>query len=857
MSDEASELEPLTLQPEPWGEVDLLEQIVDRYFTRKSTGDGILHSWQVVPLEGDPSEAVLSFERHIRRLGWTASIEEDDPYRLTLLQIPPGVHPSDSKAATYLTWVVSFVFSIILGALWISHQNSHLSWSAAESLKLSLIFFTTPLFAVLSFTSFLRKRLFQKMAVDVGHFLPVISPIIFFSKSVMLWPFGLLVLLTPRAMHALSWPNRISMVISGLFTPVSLMISGLFLTIAGVLMTGNNAPDFASMPGIIQLNPLTQTILSLVLTSEEIVVRSVWLHPTALAGQALLVFGWILLLPIPQFPGYRVLWGLVGGNWMSNQGNELALFFLYLIAIVVVLVTSGFTPWLFIGALAVWGVFSEESRIASGLIIDEVSGIDSRSGLKAGSAIFLALLLMAPGLEPVSGFEEWEAGVAFDWPDVREVTLDENTSFSLSLSLAGVHPRQVSLSAWLDPPRPDWGVGLTCGGEKKILPDSCEMGEVNLLYSRSVEVVLRINNGSGELLPSDLHLVVDEGDSRRMHTIRLLPEVEISPATPDWLVSPAFNGVVACLNLTGTNDLPSGNFSTSALLWQVSNPEGGVFNGESEPSVCLTGEPHAPLLLDSDEFGYILPLTFMTDDGVDISWPMRIGNPIAKLVIPESGWNMTGDNSTTPEWLRVGRVIEIDNGSETCLSRSVREPGAGDGDYVWHPETRPAISIPDVSDDEPMRFFPPLGRIIAACDDGGEINQKSANYTTVRGPSLALRHNGSVYWSWPEMPLESGVWEFENVGDESITLVALQQHGLDDTLLGWQEMNDRVIHPGESIEMNLTALHDEVEVVQVVWLSLDSEAGVDNSIRLNFGAWCRSGTDSDTSDGVIQCVEGA
>ena len=80
------------------------------------------------------------------------------------------------------------------------------------------------------------------------------------------------------------------MLYSGIITPLSFLFFGICFSIVGIIMTPNHAPSFSDVPGIIQLNPITQIISSFLLTSEEINVRSIWLHPLALAGQTLMTF---------------------------------------------------------------------------------------------------------------------------------------------------------------------------------------------------------------------------------------------------------------------------------------------------------------------------------------------------------------------------------------------------------------------------------------------------------------------------------------------------------------------------------------------------------------------------------------
>ena len=87
--------------------------------------------------------------------------------------------------------------------------------------------------------------------------------------------------------------------------PLSFLFFGLSYAIIGILLTSNSAPNFSGIPAIIQLNPITHMIATFLITPDELVVRTVWLHPLALAGHSLMTFAWILMMPIPGFHGYR------------------------------------------------------------------------------------------------------------------------------------------------------------------------------------------------------------------------------------------------------------------------------------------------------------------------------------------------------------------------------------------------------------------------------------------------------------------------------------------------------------------------------------------------------------------------
>ena len=856
MSGDEKQLEPLLLQKKAWSERDLLEHIVDRHFKRLSDSIGDFPGWQVSPLEGSASDSVIKLDEHLRSHGWRAFLDVGEPYHLSLLDLSEDINLEQTPFIQFIIWSFAMLFSLVLGTRWIAYQNEGVNWFDAAILQQSFLYFALPLVATLFFTSVIRTRVFHHLGVGIGHFLPAISPIMFFSKSVILWPFGLLALMNQKFMKTATWINRRGMLISGLVMPISFIAIGFIFSVIGIFLTPNESPDFVGMPAIIQLNTLTNFVASFIIPSEEIVARTVWLHPLALAGQALMTFGWILLLPIPGFPGYRFLWAIVGSEKMTESNTEYLLYGFFLMGVVVVLITSGFTPWIFLFALGVWRMFSEQSVMAAGLIVDNTTELENNFRFRAFVAVSFTLFLTFPGLATVVGYDDWEAGLELDWADEQTISLDEEWSHDLEFEMIGVSLRFVQVSVWADPPRVDWNLTIDCGNGAVALPVQCDVGDVDLLNKKVATVSSMIANNSSEILPTTIHFIVDADSQRSIKSIKLNPDAAVSPIQSDWRLEPTFDGLLACTNLTFSGKQLSGNFSTSALLWSVSSPVDGLFTTESEPEICLSGPNYGRMVLDSDQYGQLLPLEFVSDEGQSSEWPIRLQNPISTMPIPNGGWILDGKLEHTPAWLANGSHVAWGEGLETCSKVAIREPNMIDDEYTWMTEIDSEIRIPDVDGDFTMPLDLPIGGVIAACDSSLTPPQQ-ANYTTAAGPALALKFGGEITWSWVDMPLQSGLWELVNLGNDSITIVTMSHHSLDDNLTGWEGAEGVTVPVGGSVQLNLTQLFNPTEVMQTAWLSLDEESGITNSIRLNIASWCMVGTDLDPSDENVQCVLGA
>jgi len=853
MSEDEGKLKPLLLQKKAWSNLELLEHIIDRHFRRLRDELGPFPSWQVTPLDGSVSDSVSQLDEHLRNHGWRAMIEVGEPYVLTLIDLPQDRHPEQTILVQTLFWVLATVFSLSLGGFWLAHQDSSVNWYDTAVLQSSAIYFCVPLMAVIGFTSVIRKNIFQKHGVDAGNFLVAISPIMFFSKSVIIWPFGLFFMMNQRFMHTVAWANRRGMLISGLVTPFCFIISGLIFSVVGILMTANNSVDFIGAPAIIQLNSITHLIASFFITPEEIAVRTVWLHPLALAGHSLMTFGWILLLPIPGFPGYRLLWAIFGRETMTDSGTEFTLYGLFLFAGVIILLTSGYIPWLIVISLGVWRIFSEQSITSAGLIVDEVTELERRYGFRVFTSVVFALMLTFPGLAAVAPYENWEDGLALDWADELDLQVDEEWSHTLDFEMVGISERFVQVSVWVDPPRPDWNLEIECGSEFVSLPTTCNIGNVDLLNDGKATLSASISNNSTMLLPTVLHFIVDADSERSVKTITLNPETAVSPVQAHWQLEPTFDGLLACANLTFSNLKMTGNLSTPTLLWSVTTPSNGIFTSDSEPEICLKGPSHARMVLKSDEFGQILPLSFISDEGEEFEWPLRLQNPTYALPIPSEGWWLDGKSEQTPSWLTAGNHVAWGEGDEICTNIA-REPGLVDGVLNWNVETRGEVIIPDVNGENQMHFIPPIGGVVSACDDDA-IPPLQANFSTVSGPSLALRFGEEVTWAWVDRPLESGVWELINLGNETMFFFPKTIASIDENRsLGWGQEWGVTVPAGGSALLNVTQNYDNEEVMQVAWLSLHEMAGINNSYQLNFAAWCREGADVDQLDGQIECV---
>jgi len=132
------------LDTETWGDRELLEVICSRYFLLGGQGFSEL-SWEVNGRGGrDPSECLISLNRHLKPLSLIAVLDEGDPPVMSIGSLPtqPVVMPSWQQS---LVWLLAASFTTLSGSLWISSMEPDLQPFDSSILETAIVFFALPL----------------------------------------------------------------------------------------------------------------------------------------------------------------------------------------------------------------------------------------------------------------------------------------------------------------------------------------------------------------------------------------------------------------------------------------------------------------------------------------------------------------------------------------------------------------------------------------------------------------------------------------------------------------------------------------------------------------------------------------
>lgn len=790
-------IEPLRIDADLWSHRNLLERIVQRWFHIVEEMHDVEIGWEVkLNQQQDNADTALNaLNRHLRGLSWIAILQEGNPYDLIIMPEPPR-GPRLSNGQTSAIWTVFTVFLTLAGAAWLQLQDSQLKLTDIDLLVDAFCWFAIPISVVLFVGSDLRRRIGLRNGVDLGYHIPLAVPFLMTPGS-PIWPFGLIGFTSQRRMDLVAFRNRKSLAAITLIAPLTMIVSGFALTLVGYWMTSNTSPNFDSTPTVVSPSLLPEFILSFILPPEEITLRSAWLHPLGLAGVALTTMGWILLLPLPGFPGDRLLSTLLDPGEMEEGGTQTWLFVGILATGIYVLLNGGFWPWLVLIGLGVWRRFSPEASAAP-FVLNESVGFD-QSNKNQFTIVLIALLLLGfPGLVPVNNLENWDAGLdTSEWPTEIHFSADEAVQISFPLQTEGVMTTDVEFQfRWLGAIEHDQ-IAEGCGHPW----ESCIFSDIGPISEQTLEVAW-LSPTLGQIGgPSILQIIWSEDGLSQIHEVNITPDVTPMPLQIAWDWDGDSETPRYCTNVT-LDEERAGNVTIDenhiyAPLFSFDGADRIAIPAGDEMEVCITG------LFGSHRLTYIdgarAPGLLVTmDDGTTLRWSLPV-----QAVSPErasGAWPATAPG-LNDDWDYI--VLFGDDDPLICpidrVSTSV--PTDENGSWVLNLSEIPLAPLPENRENGTV-ILPDSGRIIV-CGEG----QKSwhANLVPANG---TLNHAGGGAW-----PSVNPDWV--NVANHPIEVkVETAAFGVS---AQWN-ISDFILEPGEQVP-GINGTHTgNPDIFELFWL---------------------------------------
>ena len=712
-----TEAEIHLLDTETWEQQELLEVICSRYFVLGSQGLAE-YSWEVNGREGrSPSASLRSLNRHLKDLSLIAVLDEGDPPLLSVCGLPSQVMvmPAWQQA---LVWVLVTGFVTMAGALWVTHLNPAPAVLESAILQTSLVFFALPVMGSVLLASYARIFVSDAFEVESNHLIPLAFPVM--SPE---WPFSLISAIGQMRPDLHPLPNRRALGFIELTTPTVMFVCGSILTILGLGMTSNQPPAYEAAPIVVDTNSLVD-ILGSVILSSDVTLKLQWIHPTGLAGIALSLAGWALLLPIPGFPGDRILHALIGPGDMQEGSNQTSIFIATLGFALLIFISTEYWPWLLLAAIAAWRRFSPE-QMPSPFVVDEYAGLDEIQMRQIASLTLIILLLGYPGLEPSYEMEDWDKGLSTEsWP-THIFFEDGNTEVELSLEPVGVMP----VSGWLQmriegAPFGGWQIDSECMDEREV----CRFDDITQATPGSVSVSMNRDQMEASEQTFRLVILLDVADHVSEYTIVFHPTGVTSPIDPLWVMVEDTQTPRICVEIMVV-DGDYVNLTNYDPFWSFENE---TSLGPGTHDLCMRGHEGAlqSLSMRDDQYRRIGPSILLSRENLSndvLFLPVEGTQPI--IQISNGEWQI-------PEWFESDSEYMIargEAGSSFCPSTDVIAEVNASGDWDRDLADRSSILLPAGEVGNATLKFDASGWL-ALCQGTTML----ASYRVVEGPDVMV-----------------------------------------------------------------------------------------------------------------------
>jgi len=753
-----SSLESMVSHRKDWKQHDLLATVLRRYFYVAShMSGGFLPTWVVSPKEGkDIDESLAEANKYFKKLGWAAKLSRSDEWIIQMIPLPERSFPSSSL--TLIMWSVSALTLTLAGAYWMEGSRPEGGWFFDSVFWDVLVGYTLPVLGSLFLASLIQKRTASHFNHRIGHITPLPEPTIslwslgLFSQTALIWPFGLFLIPTLPRMDARLWEDRKVLGWVALSVPAALISFGLALWGIGLWLT----PDYVAITQAqnVPQGPFLIEILGQWLL-DDYLTRLIWSHPFVKAGALLTFFGWISLLPIPTFPGGRIMVARSGHMEARSSSNQMFLFFLILAFAWMFEAFNGFTIWILVLTLILPLLLFMGADRTSPVLLNEPKGLDLSAMKNIGIVMLVAILFALPSQVPFERDDDWNADVVFDMNALFGAEkVDERWNAKISLNV--VNPSSVNRDWAVDYDQfaeglENWAKVWECDGEDDLTINGFGCGSV-LPPRTQTTVILNLTWTDLEHSPSLtnfslLTLADDEYDS---HPVSVHPDLLIYPDSP-WEMVLSEGELKRCISIVSFSDeqlnvsFPYADQSLdiqSRLQW-IEGQNNLEAQYDSAPEhLCLRGLD--PVVLRTSELNTI-QLNNETFDG---------GMPELPLiaVVPSHGWNITSgaELGWGFELNSSGILSSVD---ALCpLNPALSIPSTPtEGEWIWDLDVRKISNIPAVQDvNQSLSVRMSDGASMHVCSPQLSVEAKF-NFTVEEGPELIFQRYNTSHRMWSNM----------------------------------------------------------------------------------------------------------
>ena len=619
-----SNVKSIVVDVETWWQRELIEEICSRYFLIGNQSGLSDFSWEINSRDGgDISTSLNKLNIHLKSLSLIGLLDEGNPPILSIIRYPvdPVNVPFWQQS---LIWITMFIFTTLAGCYWISQFENSATIFNYDLFLESLTFFSMPIFLTMLSAHFIRKYIASFFRVDVGNLVPIAFPLIS-----PFWPFGIVGVFGQKRVDTITYPNRRSLGIIELSSIVVLVLFGSILSIIGLSITSASPPESVSDPLILQANFIVE-MLSNLLLGDDVSIRLQWVHPIALAGFGLSMIGWILILPIPGFPGDRILHSIVGSKNLDKSTNTTSIFLMTLTLMCLVFLSTTFWPWLILASLASWRRFSSE-HIPVALIVDESLELDRKSKNLLMTISVVIILLGFPGLSPVEDIEDWDSGLDIsEWDSEFSSNSWDNVEKSLELKTSGLLSVSGDLKVLIDGESDRWIIDSDCFDDEM----KCNFENINQNNIGEFRFSIK-DNYPERKTPVQLRFIIESEGDLIEHILSIYYSDVTSPS-PIWervedsSKDKICNVVEVVNNQTGILSIKTNPF------WSLVNS--GNLSEIGSHEICLIAERggwESLAMGESGIYGYKMApeLEFRHSNGNTTNWYLPVNNSFTSIFL--------------------------------------------------------------------------------------------------------------------------------------------------------------------------------------------------------------------------------
>jgi len=756
-SDDSKDIEQLIAQKKSWNQKQLLKSILKRYFhLYGEIGGSRWPIWKAdVKEDQDIHESLEDANQYLQKLGWMVKLDFGEPWILQILPLPERQFPSRKSLLTM--WSLTAISLTLAGMYWMEGAIPDGGWFHQSLFIDAIIGYVIPVVSIMLLASFIQKKWAEMHGIRVGHIFPLPDPTIalfslgLLSKSYLFWPFGLLLIPSLPRMDARPWKNRHSLGWVALSVPLIFISLGSILWILGLFMT----PEFVEITSMqyVSDSPLLVNLISII-TFDDLSIRLLWAHPFTKAGTLLCFYGWISLLPIPTFPGGRILVARVGLDDARNSSNQLFLFMIILVFAWMFDAFDGFSIWLpILGVIIPLLLFmGADKRVP--IVLDESKGIEPKSVSKMGMVLFLIFMISLPSQTPFAMDENWDESIEYQFDSQLDI-LESDGIWYGNLEIEVLNPSAITQHWSLDLARIDgsvsnnWDVNWICSDDESISIEALGCGD-DILPGKKSSVILNLtwNVSSYEPIAEEFYLITYIDSVAQLDTILAVPELSAYPLS-GWELINSNGEIKRCLRVSIDSEEPvnvsfpqSSSIEFQTRMYWIEGQQGLETTLQSGAElICIRGQD-AVILMRSTELHSI-----KLGESVFIPSQPVFSN---RAIIPSTGWQITDSNESG--WgiiLSPGQILSTS--TDYCaLDSKVSTPAKpliDNESWIWDMEYRNIAQIPSIKENTSIILKVPDSEELSVCSNPN-YPLPETNISVERGPELILTREGISHRMW-------------------------------------------------------------------------------------------------------------